>query len=489
MPDQEPIGELTEFQQSLQQLSALLLDAEPTLLLGLDWRIKDLNLVAEELCGWKREELLGRPFDILVPAQFHDQVEDLLARCAAGETIRKVESARENRARQVSPVSLTMTTVTNLEGEIAAVAVQAKDISEFKLLQARLGRMTKVFMDSADPMIIRNLQGRIIDVNDEVERTFGWSRDELIGKFTLHELPPDAREEANEMLASCLRGEPLRNYELEMENRRGERITVLFSLSLLTGELGEPFGIAQIFKNITLLKQATRELESRNRELENFAAVVAHDLQQPLSTIRGFSELLDQQHGEQLESQGRNFLAQIRQGIQQAQNLVTDLLKYACLDRAAAADPTNCQDALDAALSNLQPRITASNAAIESQPLPMALCNGTQLVQLFENLIGNALKYNRETNPQISISAERSDDKWVFCVADNGIGIDSEHHDTIFDIFSRLHTKDEFAGTGIGLAICRKIVERHGGRIWVRSEQNKGSRFYFTLPACFDAAA
>ena len=171
------------------------------------------------------------------------------------------------------------------------------------------------------------------------------------------------------------------------------------------------------------------------------------------------------------------------QSVKQAQTLIGDLLAYSCLDRESKpASPASCRDAVNAAMNNLQALIADSNAQVECQELPMVICDGAQLVQLFENLIGNAVKYRRHKAPQVEISAQQQDHDWVFCVADNGIGIDAANYDKVFDIFKRLHTRDEYPGTGIGLAICRKIVERHGGSIWVESEQGRGSRFYFRLP-------
>ena len=321
----------------------------------------------------------------------------------------------------------------------------AKDISELKLIDARLQRMTKVFMDSADPIIIRDLQNRIIEVNDEVQRTFGWSRDELIGKLSFTALPPEWQARFEDTMQRCLRGEAVRNVEFEVPDKGGEMIPVLATVSLLTGESGERLGIAQIVKNITELKRTAQELQRSNRELEHFAAVIAHDLQQPLSTVKGFCELLERHHHTEFSEQALGFLDSVSDGIKQAQALVGNLLSYSCLDRQAKPiAPVNCSDAVNRTLTNLRSLIAESGAEIIAcQDLPIVLCDGSQLVQLFENLIGNAVKYHGSQSPRVEISAERKGENWVFCVADNGIGIDPAHHEQVFDIFARLHSRDK----------------------------------------------
>ena len=467
----------------LQQLSAVLFKAEPTFVLDLHGRITDINAAAQKTCGLDRDQLLGEPLKKFVPPKWHEQFEDLLSRCLAGESIRNVESARQNLDGQVNPVSLTLGAVKDEAGRPSALAVHAREISELKLMEARLQRMTKVFMDAADPIIIRDLQSRIIEVNDEVQRTFGWSRDELIGKLSFTALPPEWQTLFEDVMQRCLNGEAVRNVEFEVPDKCGEMIPVLTTVSLLTGESGEPLGIAQIVKNITELKRTAEELQRSNRELEHFAVVVAHDLQQPLSTVKGYCELLQRHHQTEFSEQALGFLHSVNDGIKQAQTLVGDLLSYSCLDRQAKpVAPVNCNDGVNRALANLGSSITESGAEIKCQHLPFVLCDGSQLVQLFENLIGNAIKYRGNESPVVDLSAEQEGVNCVFCVADNGIGIDPAHHQEVFDIFARLHPKGQYPGTGIGLAICRKIVERHGGRIWVESQTNSGSRFFFTLP-------
>ncbi len=476
-------GDCSGVPADMQRLSAVLFETEPVLILDPAGRIRSTNAATAIACGLNGEQMVGRSLKEFIPRRWHDQIDDLIARCLSGETIRNVESARQNPDGQEYPVSLTLVSVTDDAGNPSAVAVYARNISELKLMEARLQRMTKVFMDAADPIMIRDLQGRIIEVNDEVQRTFGWRREELIGKLSLTALPPEWQSRFENILASCLRGEPVRNIEFEVPDKCGKMIPVLATVSLLTGESGEPLGIAQVVKNITELKRTAQELERSNRELEQFAAVVAHDLQQPLSTVSGYCGLLNRHHQAELSQQALGFLHAMSDGIAQAQKLVSDLLGYACLERSVKRfSPVNCGDAVNRALANLKSSIVESGADIVCEDLPTIRCDGGQLVQLFENLIGNAIKYHGNEPPRIEVSAKRQGEAWVFRVADNGIGIDPAHHEEVFNVFARLHPSDKYPGTGIGLAICRKIVERHGGSISVESRLGTGSRFMFSLP-------
>ncbi len=478
-----PQSTLTDF----QRLSMMLLEDEPVLILDSEGYIRQINTAAERTLGKDGRSLMGLPFPQLVPVHRQEQVNDLLDRCLAGEAVRNVECVRQGTGQLTHPVSLTFARIQHGAGKPTSVAVSIKDISELKLLEARLQRMTKVFMDADDPIMIRDLQGRIIEVNDEVERTFGWSRDELIGKRSINALPEEWRAKFEELLQRCLGGTPIRNLQLKVPDKQGNMIYVLATVSLLTGESGEPLGIAQIIKNVTELRLAMNEIERTNRELEQFAAVVAHDLQQPLSTVKGYCDLMERHHREELSPQALDFLQKASGGIQQAQRLVGELLRYACLDeRPKPASPTSCRDAVQRAMANLQSLIRSTDAVITCRDLPFVLCDASQLVQLFENLLANGLKYRSEQPPQIEVSAERVGHDSVICVADNGIGIEPAQHARIFDIFTRLHDSEDYPGTGIGLAICRKIVERHGGRIWVESATGAGSRFLFCLPLPVD---
>ena len=231
------------------------------------------------------------------------------------------------------------------------------------------------------------------------------------------------------------------------------------------------------------LAEAMNNLKRSNRDLEQFAYVASHDLQEPLRAINGFSQLLAKNYKGRLDSDADEFIAFIEEAARRAQVLIRDLLTYSRVgSQGKPLVPTDCNKALDNALQNLLLTIEENNVAIERQPLPTLLGDEVQLTQLFQNLVTNAIKFRQpDTAPRITIGAQPRDGTWEFSVHDNGIGIEPEYYDRIFVIFQRLHGREQYPGTGIGLAVCQKIVERHGGKIWVESQPGAGSTFKFTL--------
>jgi len=242
-------------------------------------------------------------------------------------------------------------------------------------------------------------------------------------------------------------------------------------------------GLAVTSRNITERKKSEQELARSNAELEQFAYVASHDLQAPLSTIASYAQLLKERYKNKIDANGIKFIDKMIKGSVRMQCLIDDLLEYSRVSRKIKDfEHTDCNQILREACANLQLSIRKNQAEIQCCNLPLIMADSYQIMQLFQNLIGNALKYRSEENPVIKISVEGQESYWLFSVKDNGIGINSQYYERIFQIFQRLHTQEEYVGTGIGLAICQKIIERHSGRIWVESQVGIGSTFYFTIP-------
>lgn len=230
------------------------------------------------------------------------------------------------------------------------------------------------------------------------------------------------------------------------------------------------------------LLKSNQELARSNAELEQFAYVASHDLQAPLATIASYAQLLEKRYKDQLDSKASKFIDNIVHGCTRMQTLIDDLLEYSRVGRSRKPfQLTDCNHAVEQALANLQGAIRETQAVVTYSELPAVMGDISQLVQLFQNLVGNSIKYRHDAPPMVHITACKQEKDWLFSVSDNGIGIATQHQARIFQIFQRLHTQKEYSGTGIGLAICQKIVERHGGYIWVESKSDQGSTFYFTV--------
>ena len=233
----------------------------------------------------------------------------------------------------------------------------------------------------------------------------------------------------------------------------------------------------------TSLRQATLELQRSNAELEQFAYVASHDLQEPLRMVTSYLQLLERRYKAQLDQDAEEFIGFAVDGASRMQTLIQDLLTYSRVGtRGAAFETTDCNGVLELVLANLEVAIEESGAEVSHGPLPSMVGDASQMSQLLQNLIGNAIKFRGDSVPRIRVEAEQKDGDWLFAVRDNGIGIDPRHGERIFQVFQRLHGIGKYPGTGIGLAVCKKIVERHQGVIWVESQPDAGSTFYFTIP-------
>jgi chemotaxis family two-component system sensor kinase Cph1 len=253
------------------------------------------------------------------------------------------------------------------------------------------------------------------------------------------------------------------------------------SLELSSSELLQANG--ELRGVLRALADRSRELERSNAELQQFAYIASHDLQEPLRTVQSYLQLLQRRYGQRLDADADEFIAFAVEGAQRMRDLVTDLLAYARVSsRARPFEATRLDEVVQEVLRTLEAAIAERHAEIVVTPLPTVQGDRNQLRQLYQNLVTNALKFNRDARPRVELSAERDGDGWRMWVSDNGIGLDPAYKDKIFEVFKRLYGRDEFEGTGIGLAICKKIVERHRGEIGVESSLGLGARFWFRLP-------
>lgn len=368
-------------------------------------------------------------------------------------------------------------------------------------------RRTRLVLENCtDAFIACDSNGVIKGWNQQAELMFGWKREEIVGRTLAATVIPEHLQETHKRdLAALTKGNAntalfRRRAELQLLHRSGKEIPV--ELGLFPIHIGENVDELCAFvhdisyrKQIEQrTKQLNEELEQRveersselirsNAELAQFAKVASHDLQEPLRAVEGYARLLEKRYKGKLDSDADEFIDFILDGVDRMVKLIQAVLVHASIGTADVKNVqyVDCNSVLQEVLSNLHATIKESGAKVKIGKLPTLEANRAELLQLFQNLLGNALKYRGEKTPEITVSAEENVHEWVFSVEDNGIGIDPRYTEKIFDMFARLHGKTSYSGTGIGLAICKKIVETHGGRIWVQSEPGSGSIFLFTL--------
>ena len=357
-------------------------------------------------------------------------------------------------------------------------------------------RYRTIFTESPDGIVLIDIETAMaVEFNAAAHRQLGYSREEF-AQLTVADY--EAKELPEEIGAYFARTNGLGREEFDTLHRTksGEIRNVVVSKQVLT--LGERQYLYAIFRDVTELRQAQEErkqneealqryaisLERSNEELEHFAYVASHDLQEPLRKIGSFSELLARKYQDRLDEKAGTYISYIVDGAHRMQGLINDLLSFSRVaTKGRAFSAVNCNEVMGRVRQDMEVAIQECGARLLVDDLPTVMADNIQLGQVFQNLIGNAIKYrNPGAGPEIRVESRKSGNEWVFAVSDNGIGIDPQHFERIFQLFQRLHTREEFSGSGIGLALCKKIVERHGGRIWVESTPGSGSTFFFTLP-------
>jgi PAS domain S-box-containing protein len=363
-----------------------------------------------------------------------------------------------------------------------------------KALRASEARQRAVLESALDAIVAMDHEGKVVEFNPAAEQVFGYRRQDVLGRDLADLIIPVSWRAAHGRgLARYLAaGEgPMLGKRIEVAAARADGTEFLAELSIVRIPGSEPPLFTGFIRDISERKEAEEalrrhadEIERSNRELEAFAYVASHDLQEPLRIVGSYCELLGRRYQGRLDAQADQWIGFACDAARRMQALIQDLLAYSRLgSRAKPPGPTDCSAVLDRAVANLRVAIAESGALVTRGPLPTLEADGSQLVQVFQNLLGNAIKFRGAEPPRVHVAARRDGDAWVFSVRDNGIGLKQEHAERIFQMFKRLHPRGKYPGTGIGLAVCKKVVGRHGGRIWVESEPGRGSVFFFTLPA------
>ncbi|MEO6540359.1 MAG: CHASE3 domain-containing protein [Ferruginibacter sp.] len=378
--------------------------------------------------------------------------------------------------------------ILNSQGQVTKMAGTVQDITEQVKVEKELSetaeQMQTIIHNAPHAVVIINAPGEIINWSLQAEVIFGWKAAEILGK-QMHEtiMPPVYREAHQTGVNHFLRtGEgPILGKTLELSAIRKNKENFPIDLRISAARSGEEYIFIAFINDITERKKRETELERKNNEIAQFAYAASHDLQEPLRTISNFSKLLSERLEKYPDQEINKYMNLIQGGANRMSKLIFDLLEYSRIGKDMSKSETDCDQLVHEILTDLTAIIQETGAEFHIKKLPVI--NSYNLKSVFQNLILNAIKFKKEgIPPVINISASETVKEFLFTIKDNGIGIEKEYYDRIFIIFQRLHTRFEYAGTGIGLSQCKKIIELHGGKIWVESELGKGSTFYFTIP-------
>jgi PAS domain S-box-containing protein len=506
----DPAGNLRGFSEFSHDLSESkesgakyrgLLEAAPDAMVVVNpgGEIVLLNVQAEKQFGYSRDELVGQQVKNIIPEGFAERLIADGTRTAAEALAQQIGTGIELNGRRKDgtefPIEIMLSPLESAEGILVTAAIRnitTRRDAETHLAQME-GRYRGLLEAAPDAMVVVNQAGEIVLLNVQAEKQFGYSRDELVGQQVKNIIPEGFAErliaDGTRSAAQALAQQIGTGIELIARRKDGTEFPIEIMLSPL--ESAEGVLVTAAIRNITERKKSEEhlvktvgELKRSNDELQQFAYVSSHDLQEPLRMVTSYTQLLAGRYKGRLDSDADEFIAFAVDGCNRMQGLIKDLLAYSRAGtNGKVLREVSAENALKEALANLRATIDQSSAVVTHDALPAIRTDEMQLTQVFQNLVGNAIKYHGTEVPRVHVSATKNGgNEWTFSVRDNGLGIDPQYFDRIFILFQRLHGRDEFEGTGIGLAICKKILERLGGRIWVESQPEKGSTFYFALP-------
>jgi PAS domain S-box-containing protein len=453
--------------------------------------IRTWNNGAERLYGYSPDEAIGQSIRLVVPSGFDDEMDRILAANAAGTSVTHIQTIRVTNSGRLVDVSLTASPIRNSSGAVIGASTVARDVTQERQVEERFRLAVEA---SPSGVLLVDGSGRIVLTNREVERMFGYEREELVGQPVEILVPHRTTVAHVDLREGFLKASQSRRMgqgrDIHGRRKDGSEFLAEIGLNpLVTREgpliLSVIVDVSERQAMLQRLEEQTKELQRSNDELMQFAYVASHDLQEPLRMVASYTELLASRYQSQLDERGDKYIRYILEGATRMQRLIRDLLTYARVGKQPTPFvPVSLNDVCVRVIEDLKPLIDESGAIIVVNPLPTVMSLETQIGQVLQNLIGNAIKFRSKDRPaRVIVSAERDGDEWRMLVEDNGIGIDMKFHERVFEIFQRLHERGAYDGTGVGLAVVKRIVEGHGGRVWFESTVGQGTRFWFTLPA------
>ncbi len=482
--------DIEELQDNVNRLRSTVDLSPDTITIHRDGRLLFVNKAGLTLFGAQSEQdILGLTINELIHYSYRDkiskQIEEMVKYM---KQVPVIDISVKRLDGNYLDVSVASTPV--LYHSIPHVITILRDITDRKKNEEIKNQLASIVLNSGDAIYAMSIDGQIQSWNPGAEKLYGFSERDAIGRNISIVVPDFKENELKHIMGKVAKGERIESLETKRQKKDKTIIDVSLTLSPIREESGLVTQVSAISRDITFKKQVEEELRRyaeelalSNEELYVFSYAASHDLQEPLRSIQNFIETLNKKYKKRLGPEMEEQITSADDGVTRMYRLITDFLMYSRVGtERAVKEEVDCNLALKDAMANLEVAIKESKASIKQFTLPKIFGNYVQITQVFQNLVANAIKYQGENKPAIEISAEKKDDMWLFAVKDNGIGIEQWFSERIFIVFQKLHDHRKYPGSGIGLALCKRVIEKLGGKIWFESEVGKGTTFFFTLP-------
>lgn len=480
----------TEPFDKIDLLSAIIESSDDGILSeDLEGIISSWNHGMTELFDYSEAEMLGQPIYRLIPPERQDEEHLLLARIARGERIEHFETVRVRKDGRPIDVSVTLSPVHDERGHVVGASTIVRDVSGRRAGDDARRRLAAIVDSTEDGIVSRTLDGLVTSWNAGAEQLFGYTEEEMMGSRISRLYPPERKHEEQLILDRVAAGERVSHFETVRVRKGGERVDVSMSVGPVLDASGKVVGVSKIVRDITKQKaieaalwRAKDECETANEDLEAFGYSVAHDLRAPLRSLEGFSRALLEDESERLSDAGKLHLRYIHESAEKMDHLIEDLLT---LTKSIRVEMSRTRVDLAALAHDTLARLSAEapGRVVDVEVAPDLLADADQGLMniVMDNLLANAWKFTgKAPRARIEVGREQRPGETVFFVRDNGVGFDPKFQHKLFGVFQRLHSAEEFEGSGIGLALVKRIIRRHGGRVWAESSPGRGATFFFT---------